>query len=63
MDRSLLVISLALVTMLLVMAWAWYSKRKAQSAPHYFGKPDARTGAAANDATKAAEAGGRPDKR
>lgn len=41
MDRSLLVITLALTTLLLVMAWAWYTKRQAESEPHYFGeKPD-----------------------
>jgi len=41
MDRSTLVITLALVTLFLVMGWAWYTKRRAESKPHYFGeKPD-----------------------
>ena len=31
MDRSALVIVLALTTFALVGAWAWYSKRKAKS--------------------------------
>lgn len=31
MDKSILVISLALITLVLVMAWAYLSKRKAKA--------------------------------
>ena len=37
MERPLLVISLALATLLLVMLWAWFTKRDALSGPHGFG--------------------------
>ena len=40
MGRSLLVICLALLTMFLVLGWAWYTRREALSGPHYFGERD-----------------------
>ena len=43
MGRSILVITLALLTMFLVLGWAWYTRREALSGPHYFGERDEGT--------------------